>query len=75
MQLCSRCLYPENHPLGITFDDEGVCSGCRIHEEKDGVINWDERFSYFKTILTQYKGKSPTGYDCIIPINGNGDSH
>ena len=35
MKYCKRCVYPENHPLGIIFDDEGVCSGCRLHEEKD----------------------------------------
>ena len=42
MRYCKRCLYPENHPLNIEFDDEGVCSGCRVHEEKD-ILDWSER--------------------------------
>ena len=42
MEYCKRCLYPENHPLNIVFDEHGVCSGCRIHEEKD-VLDWNER--------------------------------
>ncbi|MEA3347231.1 MAG: hypothetical protein U9Q21_03990, partial [Candidatus Auribacterota bacterium] len=42
MKYCARCLYPANHPLGITFDEEGVCSGCRVHEEKD-ILDWRER--------------------------------
>ena len=42
MQYCSRCLYPSNHPLGITFDSDGVCSGCLIHEEKD-ELDWNKR--------------------------------
>ena len=39
MKTCNRCLYPINHPLNIIFDDDSICSGCRIHEEKD-VIDW-----------------------------------
>ena len=23
MKYCKRCVYPENHPVGIVFDDEG----------------------------------------------------
>jgi len=42
MKYCKRCLYPENHPLNITFDEQGICSGCRVHEEKD-TLNWNER--------------------------------
>ena len=50
MQYCTRCLYPKNHPLGIVFDDEGVCSGCRVHEEKD-EINWIDKEEEFLRIL------------------------
>ena len=39
MKYCKRCIYPENHPLGLTFDERGVCSGCLIHEEKY-EIDW-----------------------------------
>ena len=31
---CKRCLYSSKHPLGITFNDLGICSGCEIHDEK-----------------------------------------
>ena len=31
---CKRCLYNSKHPLGLIIDGEGICSGCRIHEEK-----------------------------------------
>src|SRR3989338_3052410 len=75
MQYCTRCLYPENHPIGITFDDQGVCSGCRVHEEKDGEINWEERLVELKTLVDQYRSKNKKGYDCVIPVSGNGDSY
>ena len=35
IQICKRCLYSNLHPLGITFNTEGVCSGCEIFEEKN----------------------------------------
>ena len=73
MRYCLRCLYPENHPLSITFDDEGVCSGCRVHEEKD-EIDWEEKSRELERILSPYRNRSGSSYDCIIPVTGNGDS-
>ena len=75
MKYCKRCVYPENHPLGLILDEEGICSGCRVHQEKDNEINWQDRFKELKTITQRYSGSSPSGYDCIIPVNGNGDSY
>jgi len=74
MRYCQRCLYPKNHPLGIIFDDKGVCSGCRIHEEKD-VLDWKEREEKLKILLERYKDKSGENYDCIIPVSGARDSY
>lgn len=74
MQYCSRCLYPANHPLNITFDAAGVCSGCRVHEEKD-TLDWMERLEKLKQIVKEYKVKSRSIHDCIIPISGARDSY
>lgn len=73
MRYCTNCLYPENHPLNITFDDEGVCSGCRVHEEKD-TLNWEPRAKKLNNILKNYKNQSQNNYDCIIPVSGARDS-
>ena len=62
MHYCLRCVYPENHPLGIVFDDEGVCSGCRVHEEKY-EINWSQKRLEFESLLAQYRSKSNVHYD------------
>ena len=73
IQQCSRCLYTSLHPLGITFNDGGVCSGCQIHEEKDS-LDWDGRLQALKKIIKPYqRGKKQ--YDCIIPVTGGNDSH
>jgi len=74
MQYCSRCLYPANHPLNIVFDEFGVCSGCRVHEEKD-TLDWSSRMAKLKTIAAGYKNRGTTGYDCIVPVSGARDSH
>ncbi len=74
MKYCKRCLYPQNHPLGIIFDDDGICSGCRIHEEKF-TLNWRERERKLKSILDRYKSTSGLNFDCIVPVCGARDSY
>lgn len=73
MQYCTRCLYPANHPLNVTFDAEGVCSGCRIHEEKDRV-DWSARKQHLRELLGAYRNRSAGGFDCIVPVTGAQDS-
>ena len=51
---CKRCLYTSDHPLGITFNDDGICSGCLIHEEKDS-LDWDSRLNDLKKLISQYR--------------------
>jgi len=72
MKYCKRCLYPENHPLNITFDERGVCSGCLVHEEKY-EIDWGHKSGELENLLDQYRDRPNTHYDCIIPVSGTGD--
>ena len=75
MHYCNRCLYPKNHPYGIIFDEDGVCSGCRVHEEKD-ILNWSERLNILKNIVAENKKHvSGNNFDCIVPVYGGGDSY
>jgi N-acetyl sugar amidotransferase len=71
---CVRCLYSVLHPLGLVLDDEGVCSGCRIHEEKD-TLDWDVRWNTLQDLVAPYKVESGRTYDCIVPVTGGNDSH
>ena len=72
MKYCKRCLYPENHPLNLWFDDHGVCSGCRVHEEKY-EINWVAKEKELEEHLNHYRDRPGTCYDCVIPVSGTGD--
>ncbi len=74
MKYCLRCTYPANHPLNLTFDSRGVCSGCRVHEEKD-ALNWAERYEKLKELVGKYKNTSGSNYDCVVPVSGARDSY
>ena len=75
MDYCKRCIYPSNHPYGLLFDDEGVCSSCRVHEEKD-FLDWDKRFNKLEEIVSINKNiMQGRGFDCIVPVTGGGDSY
>lgn len=71
---CKRCLYPSTHPLGLTLDDEGICSGCRIHEEKDR-LDWETRWKKLEDLVAPYRSPSGKNYDCIVPVSGANDSY
>ncbi len=74
MIFCKRCVYPDNHPLGLVIDKEGVCSGCRVHEEK-ATLNWDERYKKLERLVALFKNTTGSNYDCVVPVSGARDSY
>ena len=74
VQTCRRCLYRSDHPLGLVIDADGICSGCRIHEEKD-QLDWNGRWEELKQIVAPYRTRDSRNHDCIVPVSGAGDSH
>jgi len=74
MQYCTRCVYPANHPLGLVFDANGVCSGCRIHEEKD-QMDWAARWARLEALVGGYRDRTGRHFDCVVPVSGARDSY
>jgi len=74
IQFCKRCLYSTTHPLGLTLDEQGVCSGCRIHEEKD-KLDWVARWQKLESLIRPYRAYAGDNYDCIVPVTGAQDSY
>ena len=72
MRYCTRCVYPAAAATPLTFDANGVCSGCRVAEQRS-KIDWDERWTWLVELVDQYRGKGTT-YDCLIPVSGGKDS-
>lgn len=73
MKVCRRCLYTDLHPLGLVIDGEGICSGCRVHEEKDS-LDWAARWKLLEQLVDGYRCTSGENYDCVVPVSGARDS-
>ncbi len=69
---CSRCVYPSIAATPLTFDEHGVCSGCRVSGQKD-KIDWSQRWEIFKELTDEYR--STSNYDILIPVSGGKDSY
>ena len=72
MKYCVRCILPDARP-GIFLDEQGVCSGCRGHDDKENHIDWAARANAFSDVVAEAKNHS-SGYDCIVPVSGGKDS-
>ncbi|RMD92828.1 MAG: N-acetyl sugar amidotransferase [Calditrichaeota bacterium] len=76
MQYCSRCVYPAV-AVNLIFDEEGVCSACRVAEEYNAISDeeWQRRFQLLKELVDRYRSKDGSNYDCVVPFGGGKDSY
>lgn len=72
MQYCSKCVYPGVAATPVTFDEHGVCSGCRVKSQTKS-IDWNERWSWLQELVDEYK--TDNYYDIVIPVSGGKDSY
>lgn len=72
IQYCTRCVYPSVAATPLTFDEHGVCSGCRVSAQR-GTIDWTRRFEMLKNLTNEYR--SANNYDILIPVSGGKDSY
>ena len=74
IKFCKKCLYSSAHPLGLTINENGICSGCEIHDEKN-KLDWNFRWDKLKKLVKPYISKSGKNYDCVVPVSGGQDSY
>lgn len=74
MQYCTRCVLPSIVPTLATFDEHGVCSACRVASQVHD-LDWSRRAEQFRELLGEYRSKSGSNYDCIVPVSGGKDSY
>lgn len=74
MRWCKQCVYPASSAVPLAFDENGVCSGCRTAGHRVQV-DWEKRKSMFERMIEEYRSKSGSNYDCIIPVSGGKDSY
>ena len=83
---CSRCTYSNQKPnsekeykhnIGtkkptVAFDDNSVCSACRVVERKQ-TVDWADRQQQLRDLCDRYR-RTDGHYDCLVPGSGGKDS-
>lgn len=72
MRYCKKCVYPSASAVPLTFDQDDVCSGCRVADRKKS-IDWTKRWELLNELVDQYRTDS--NYDIVIPVSGGKDSY
>lgn len=84
---CKKCVISNQRPsssveikssnpynkTGINFNEDGICSACKFHEEKEKNIDWGIREKELLKLLDKYR-KNDGSYDVIVPGSGGKDS-
>jgi N-acetyl sugar amidotransferase len=85
VKFCKRCVVSNQRPstaveskslskkVTIEFDEEGICSACRLHEAKDHVIDWRVREEALLRLLDKHRSRDGS-YDVVVPGSGGKDS-
>lgn len=75
IKTCKRCILDSDIPQ-ITFDEEGICSFCRIYDQlEENNPNDETARKKLDTIVEKIKkdGKGKD-YDCVVGVSGGVDS-
>ncbi|MBL4889178.1 MAG: N-acetyl sugar amidotransferase [Candidatus Lindowbacteria bacterium] len=67
---------PSTKPY-ISFDEDGVCGGCKAAIEKSntaGGIDWADREAQFNSLIEKVKAKKGKYYDAVVGVSGGKDS-
>jgi N-acetyl sugar amidotransferase len=87
VKFCKKCVISNQRPSStvefkskvnekkevIDFDENGICSACRFHEEKEININWSQREETLWKLCDKFRSKDGS-YDVIVPGSGGKDS-
>jgi N-acetyl sugar amidotransferase len=74
VKYCASCVIPSSSATPVEFDENGICSACRVSRQKT-EIDWERRYRQLAELLEQYRSKDRKNYDCIIPVSGGKDSY
>src|SRR4051794_14565938 len=73
IRYCTKCVLPSASAAPAAFDDDGVCTACRVAAQKDR-IDWEDRAEELQELVEEYRSDG-SNYDCLIPVSGGKDSH
>ena len=75
-RFCTRCVYPAISAVPLEFDDDGVCTGCRVAEARAAIpdAEWARRRELLIETLDRARSRDGSRHDCVIPVSGGKDS-
>lgn len=87
VHFCKKCVISNQRPNSavefqhtassrkatINFDDDGVCDACRVAEQKNHGIDWEDRERQLRALCDRYR-RTDGHYDCLVPGSGGKDS-
>jgi len=87
VKFCTKCVISNQRPNStvefknkadqmkevINFDENGVCSACLFHQEKETEISWEQREETLCKLLDKFR-RNDGSYDVIVPGSGGKDS-
>ena len=87
VKFCKKCVISNQRPSStiefknekgekkkvINFSEDGVCSACVYHDEKERGIDWEDRDVKLRSLLDQFRSNDGS-YDVIVPGSGGKDS-
>ena len=87
VRFCARCVISNQRPNStveyahtsgssketIHFDADGVCQACRVAEEKERSVDWEQRERELGDLCDRHR-RNDGAYDCILPGSGGKDS-
>lgn len=87
VKFCKKCVISNQRPSStvefkntkgerkkvINFNNEGICSACLYHQEKEQNIDWKRREEMLWELLKPFR-KNNGEYDIIVPGSGGKDS-
>lgn len=74
-RICGRCVYDDRVP-GISFDADGICSYCRLHDQLEREYPTDERGTAALQRIADEVRRAGRGakYDVVVGVSGGCDS-
>lgn len=87
VKFCKKCVISNQRPSStvefknkkgehkkvINFDENGICSACAFHDEKETGIDWIARDKKLLGLLDRFRSNDGS-YDVIVPGSGGKDS-
>ena len=87
VEFCRRCVMSNQRPAStaefrhtieskkttLALDEHGICDACRVAEQKENHIDWEQREQELFQLLDRYRSNDGS-YDCLVPGSGGKDS-